>query len=101
MYFTFSPEMLRTKDAMRGEMDRRAIYGSGMFVGQLREDYEIEEMVRPVGRPKKKMEKRTVPILTPQIERPQKVVSLRPRKYWLGDKDLNLDSRSQSPLSYH
>ena len=20
---------------------------------------------------------------------------------WLGDKDLNLDSRSQSPLSYH
>ena len=49
--------MLRTKEAMRGGMDRRAIYGSGMFVGQLREDYEIEEMVRPVGRPKKKGEK--------------------------------------------
>jgi len=57
MYFIFSPEMLRTKEAMRGGMDRRAIYGSGMFVGQLREDYEIEEMVRPVGRPKKKGEK--------------------------------------------
>ena len=54
--------MLRTKGAMRGEMDRRTIYGSRMFVGQLRKDYEIEEMVRPVGRPKKKMEKRTVPI---------------------------------------
>jgi hypothetical protein len=49
--------MLRTKEAMRGEMDRRAIYGSGMFVGHLRKDYEIEEMVRPVGRPKKKGEK--------------------------------------------
>jgi len=57
MYFTFSPEMLWIKDAMRGEMDRRAIYGSGMFVGYLRKDYEIEEMVRPVGRPKKKGEK--------------------------------------------
>ena len=62
MYFTFSPEILSTKDAMRGEMDRRAIYGSGMLVGHLRKDYEIEEMVRPVGRPKKKTEKRTVPI---------------------------------------
>ena len=72
-----------------------------MFVGQLRKDYEIEEMVRPVGRPKKKGKNRTVPILTPQMERPQKVVSLRPSNQWLGDKDLNLDSRSQSPLSYH
>jgi hypothetical protein len=62
MYFTFSPEMLRTKEAMKGEMDRRTIYGSGMFVGQLRKHYEIEEMVRPVARPKKKTEKRTVPI---------------------------------------
>jgi len=57
MYFTFSPEMLCIKDAMRGEMDRRAIYGSGMFVGHLRKNYEIEEIVRPVGRPKKKGEK--------------------------------------------
>jgi len=57
MYFTFSPEMLRTKEAMKGEMDRRTIYGSGMFVGHLRKGYEIEEMVRPVGRPKKKGEK--------------------------------------------
>jgi len=61
-YRQFLEEMLRTKEAMKGEMDRRTIYGSGMFVGQLRKDYEIEEMVRPVGRPKKKMEKRTVPI---------------------------------------
>ena len=56
-YRQFLEEMLRTKDAMRGEMDRRAIYGSGMFVGHLRKDYEIEEMVRPVGRPKRKGQK--------------------------------------------
>jgi len=29
----------------------------GMFVGRLRKDYEIEKMVRPVGRPKKRREK--------------------------------------------
>jgi len=57
MYFTFSPEMLSTKDARRGEMDCRVIYGSGMFVGHLRKNYEIEEIVRPVGRPEKKGEK--------------------------------------------
>ena len=57
MYFTFAPEMLSTKDARRGEMDCRVIYGSGMFVGHLRKNYEIEEIVRPVGRPKNKGEK--------------------------------------------
>jgi len=57
MYFTFSPEMLRTKEAMKGEMDRRTIYGSGMFVDHLRKDYEIEEMARSVGRPKRKGQK--------------------------------------------
>ena len=61
-YREFVEGMLRRKEAMKGEMDRWAIYGSGMFVDHLRKDYEIEEMIRPVGRPKKKMEKRTVPI---------------------------------------
>jgi len=54
MYFTFSPEMLRTKHAIRGEMDRQAIYGSWMFVCYVRKVNEIEEMIRPVGRPKKR-----------------------------------------------
>jgi len=57
MYFTFSPEMLRTKHAIRGEMDRQAIYGSWMFVGYVRKVNEIEEMISPVGRPKRKDEK--------------------------------------------
>jgi len=28
-----------------------------MFVGHLRKDYEIEEMVRPIGKPRKEGEK--------------------------------------------
>ena len=49
--------MLLTKHAIRGEMDRQAIYGSWMFVCYVRKVNEIEKMVRPVGRPKKKGEK--------------------------------------------
>lgn len=50
--------MLRTKDAMRGgKMNRRTIYGGEKFVGSLRKNYEIEGMIRPIGRPKKKDKK--------------------------------------------
>ena len=56
-YRQYLEEVLHRKNAIRGEMDYRAIYGSGIFVGHLRKGYEIEEMVRPVGRPKKKGEK--------------------------------------------
>jgi hypothetical protein len=37
---------------MRGEMERRAIYGSELFVGKLKKAYELEEMIKPIGRPK-------------------------------------------------
>ena len=37
----------------------------------------------------------------PQPEMLKKVVSLSYRKDWLGDEESNLDSRSQSPASYH
>ncbi len=37
----------------------------------------------------------------PQSEIPQKAVSLTYGYHWLGDEDSNLNSRSQSPLSYH
>jgi putative transposase len=35
-YREFVKGMLRSKDAMRGEMERRAIYGSEVFSGKLR-----------------------------------------------------------------
>ncbi len=37
----------------------------------------------------------------PQTKKASEVVSLRPGNNWLGDQDSNLDSWSQSPLSYH
>jgi len=56
-YRAFVEGMLHTKDAMRGEMNRRAIYGGEMFVGSLRKNYGMEGMIRPIGRPKNKDKK--------------------------------------------
>ncbi|OGP65248.1 MAG: hypothetical protein A2170_04605 [Deltaproteobacteria bacterium RBG_13_53_10] len=56
-YRDFVFGMLRTRDAMRGEMDRREIYGGDAFAGQLKRQYTIEEVVRPKGRPKKRTDK--------------------------------------------
>ena len=52
-YRGFVKGMMRSKEAMRGEMGRRVIYGSEVFVGKLRKAYKKEEMIRPTGRPKK------------------------------------------------
>ena len=46
--------MLRSKDAMRGEMDRRATYGGEAFADELKRKYEIDETIKLKGRPKKK-----------------------------------------------
>ena len=54
-YREFVRGMLRSKDAMRGEMDRRAIYGGEAFSGELKRKYEIEEIIKPIGRPKKEI----------------------------------------------
>lgn len=56
-YREFVEGMLRTKDAMKGQMNRRTIYGGQKFVAYFRENYEIEEMIRPIGRPKRKDKK--------------------------------------------
>ena len=53
-YRGFVDGMLRTKNGLKGEMNRRAMYGNEMFADDLRKRYRMEEMVRPVGRPKKK-----------------------------------------------
>ena len=38
---------------MRGEMERRGIYGNEVFAGKLKKAYKKEEMIKPTGRPKK------------------------------------------------
>jgi transposase len=52
-YREFVKGMMRTKEAMRGEMGRQVIYGSEVFAGKLKKAYEMEEMIKPKGRPKK------------------------------------------------
>lgn len=52
-YREFVRGMLRNKDAMKGEMERRVIYGSEEFIEKTKEKYKIEEIIKPKGRPKK------------------------------------------------
>ena len=43
---------------------------------------------------------RVMSLNPPQMEKASEMVSLRPLNHWLGDRDSNPNSRSQSPLSY-
>ncbi|MEW6007779.1 MAG: transposase [bacterium] len=52
-YRDFVREILKNKDAMRGEMNRKLIYGNEKFVEKTKEKYKIEEVIKPKGRPKK------------------------------------------------
>ena len=53
-YREFVRGMSRTRDAMRGALDRRVIYGGEAFTGELTKKYEIQEVIKPKGRPKKR-----------------------------------------------
>ncbi len=52
-YREFVKRMLREKEAMKGEMDRRVIYGSKKFIDKVRKKYNIEAVMRQKGRPRK------------------------------------------------
>ena len=52
-YREFVKRMLREKEAMKGEMDRRVIYGSKEFIDKVRKKYNIEAVMRQKGRPRK------------------------------------------------
>ncbi|MDA8088497.1 MAG: hypothetical protein M0Z75_17595 [Nitrospiraceae bacterium] len=41
------------KDAMKGAMDGRLVYGSEEFAKKVRSEYKIKEVVGARGRPKK------------------------------------------------
>jgi putative transposase len=51
-YREFVRGMLRDKGAMRGEMKRRAVYGSGDFIKGVARQYKVEAIIRPRGRPR-------------------------------------------------
>jgi hypothetical protein len=44
--------MLKERDAMRGEMDRRIVYGGEDFVKELTTTYNISEKIKRMGRQK-------------------------------------------------
>jgi hypothetical protein len=44
-------EMLRDKEAMRREMDRRRVYGSKDFMERITRRYKVESVIKPIGRP--------------------------------------------------
>ncbi|HZX36307.1 MAG TPA: transposase [Thermodesulfobacteriota bacterium] len=52
-YREFVKGMLKEKAAMKGEMDRRVVYGSEDFVKQIEGGYKISAIIRGIGRPKK------------------------------------------------
>lgn len=45
--------MLQERKAMKGEMDRRLVYGSEDFTDKVRKKYDIEGVVKLRGRPRK------------------------------------------------
>lgn len=52
-YREFVKGMIREKAAMKGEMDKRVVYGSEDFVKEVEDGYKIYAIIRRRGRPKK------------------------------------------------
>lgn len=51
-YREFVHQMMEKKEAMRGEMDRRAIYGSGAFIQEVNRRFKIDARIKEPGRPR-------------------------------------------------
>lgn len=45
--------MIKEKDAMKGEMDRKVVYGSEDFIRETEKKYKVEAVIKPKGRPRK------------------------------------------------
>jgi putative transposase len=52
-YREFIRGMLKGKDAMKGEMERKVIYGDENFIKKLSREYGLEGAIRLKGRPRK------------------------------------------------
>jgi len=52
-YREFVKGMIKEKSAMKGEMNRRVIYGSEDFIMKVTEGYRIGAVIRPIGRPRR------------------------------------------------
>ncbi|HDQ04050.1 MAG TPA: transposase [Deltaproteobacteria bacterium] len=54
-YRKFVQEMLKKNKAMRGEMERRTIYGGHDFIQRVNKKYKMEAVIKKRGRPKKEL----------------------------------------------
>jgi len=52
-YRSFVQQMQRKHESMRGEMDRRTIYGGSDFVQKVQKRYKLEALIKKRGRPRK------------------------------------------------
>jgi putative transposase len=52
-YRKFVQDMLQKNEAMRGEMERRTIYGGGDFVQRVHKRFKIDAVIKKRGRPRK------------------------------------------------
>jgi len=52
-YREFIMGMLKERESMRGEMNRRVVYGSDDFIDKLTVQYKIGAVIKPIGRPRK------------------------------------------------
>ncbi|MGV8058274.1 MAG: transposase [Smithellaceae bacterium] len=54
-YRKFVLHMLQKNESMRGEMERRIIYGDGDFIQRVHEKFKIDAVIKKRGRPKEKV----------------------------------------------
>lgn len=52
-YRKFVQEMLQKNEAMRGEMDRRTVYGGGNFLECVQKRFKLDAVIKKRGRPRK------------------------------------------------
>jgi len=45
--------MIKERNSMKGEMNRRLIYGSEGFINEVTKGYKVEAVMKPQGRPRK------------------------------------------------
>jgi len=52
MYREFVRGMMETKKALKGEMEKKQVYGSEGFIRELHKRYDVSPLIRRVGRPR-------------------------------------------------
>jgi putative transposase len=57
-YRKFVQQMLQKKEAMRGEMERRTIYGGTVFIERVHKQFKLEAVIKKRGRPRKEVSKK-------------------------------------------